>query len=350
MEWYGKPKMTTTPRYSFNDVFIEPKYSLVRSRKDVDTSFQLWGTKIDVPVISANMDTVTDGEMAAEMANAGALGAIHRFLSVKDQVLEFRSFLERTNVTPGSLAPCLVAIGTKEEERERFEALYQAGARWFVVDIAHGASYNMETMVEWLNNQRATDQSVKILAGNVATSACARTLIEMGVDGIKVGIGPGAVCTTKNVTGVTVPQFSAIMDCVNATRSVSQDVVVVADGGIVEYGDIAKALGAGADLVMSGKLFVQTTSSVAYRKHGGNDFDEVMYRGMASVEAMSFFHREDLPTPEGKSTKLKATGLSATKTVSAIKGALQSSFSYSNSLNLPAFQKNCTFGVRYTSL
>lgn len=312
----------------FSDVYIIPQYSDVTSRSKVDTTSILdpkhYKTPIKVPVISANMDTVTDGYMARKMAEAGALGAIHRFMSVEDNVEEW---VKAKGLT------CLVSVGVGGDAKERAEALYAAGARKFIIDIAHGHHYLMKQMISFFKKELP---EAYIMAGNVATAQGARDLVEWGAHAVKVGIGPGAACTTKNVTGVTVPQFSAIRDCAIAVKSYDPEIVVVADGGVREIGDIAKALGIGADFVMCGRLF----ASCHEAPHPG------VYRGMASLDAMKSIRLSDkLPTPEGKTLAVK-TESHVEEVVELIAGGLRSAFSYSNSLTLNEFHERCKFGYR----
>ena len=377
----------------FKDVYIVPQYSEVTSRSQVDTSVSLRNMLVDVPVISANMDTVTDSKMAIAIAKAGGIGALHRFMTIEENVRQCREAIEALDGEPRFF----VSIGVNEDSKERAVALFQAGARAFVIDIAHGHSKMMKDMMAWTRDKFGDE--IILMAGNVATPHGVQDLQDWGADLIKVGIGPGAVCTTKNVTGVTVPQFSAVVDCaaffgmrhkdelmkssMMATQKARQPVyppapaisiassgsltiqgiaaylsipapeptmmfskprtLIVADGGITEIGDIAKALGAGADLVMCGRLFASCHEAPGERING-----KKVYRGMASRDAMLTIKKNDtlLPTPEGVSTLIETTEDTVANVISQIKGGLQSAFSYSNSRNLKDFQQNVKFGLR----
>lgn len=318
------------PHYS--DVYIVPQYSDVTTRSTVDVSSILdpehQKTKINVPVISANMDTVTDGTMAKAMAEAGAIGAIHRFMSIGENVEEYKK---------AHGLPTLVSVGVNEASRERVLALYETGARRFVIDIAHGHHNLMKQMIAWIKKNAP---EAYVMAGNVATPEGVADLVSWGADAIKVGIGPGAACTTKNVTGVTVPQFLAVRQCALTVKGIkTKKVVLVADGGVREIGDIAKALGAGADFVMCGRLFAGCPEA----PHPG------VYRGMASLDAMKTVRMTDkLPTPEGK-TMTVTQEMHVSEVVDLIAGGLKSAFSYSNSLSLNEFHRNCKFGFRNSS-
>lgn len=340
--WYSQTKSL-----QYSEVFLVPQYSEVTSRSEVDTSVvldradllpsKMATLELDVPVISANMDTVTNGEMAIAMYQAGAIGAIHRFMSIEQNVAEFDAVVGKPD------AMCFVSVGVTGDARERAVALHNAGARYFIIDIAHGHSKMMKDMIEWMRNQFS--DKVYIMAGNVATREAVTDLAKWGADAVKIGIGPGAVCTTKNVTGVTYPQFTAVTNCCNFAFETWRGLplIRVADGGIQEIGDIAKALGAGADLVMCGRLFAGCQEAPGPRMNG-----QKIYRGMASRDAMLTIRSESqaLPTPEGISTLINESAESAKDVVQRIKGGLQSSFSYANARNLIEFQHKATFGIR----
>lgn len=346
--------------FDYKDVYIVPQYSEITSRKQVNTSLKIdKNLTLKVPVISANMDTVTDGTMALAMYKAGAIGAIHRFMSIEENVKEF-------NIVNSHGAKCFVSVGVNEE-LARFDALYEAGARYFIIDIAHGHSLMMKDMVSSI--RKKYKEVPYIMGGNVATKNGVLSLFSWGCDAVKVGVGPGNVCLTKNVTGVTVPQFSAVKDSTPPpyeffSNGLIDDItddeltlmdirissakrmpLIVADGGVTEIGDIAKALGAGAQLVMCGRLFAECKETPGPRING-----QKVYRGMASREAMLTIKNENsnLPTPEGKSILLEGTGenISAEEVVKHIQGGLQSSMSYSNSKNINEFRVRCKFGYR----
>ncbi len=323
----------------FRDVFILPQYSEVETRASVDTSVQVGKLKLGIPCISANMDTVSGASLCRAMYGAGGIGALHRFMTIENNVAEYRAVAEN------GLYECFVSIGVNEDSKARAKALYEAGARYFVIDIAHGHSLMMRKMTEWL---REAYPDVYIISGNVATSAGVRDLVKWGADFVKVGIAGGAVCLTKNITGVLVPQFSAIIDCSKVVPDYELKTyngfrpLIIADGGIAEIGDIAKSIGAGADLVMCGKLFASCKEAPGERIG-----DKKVYRGMASRDAMLTIRSADkLPTAEGLSTLIDATDVSASTVLEHIHGGLRSSFSYSNSRTIAEYHENVEFGVR----
>lgn len=329
----------TTPSYEYSDVFIVPNFSDVTSRKQVNTEVILGSPNsklslsLMVPVVSANMDTVTGSRMAIALWQAGAIGALHRFNSIPEAVEKFCE-VQRAQ------ANCFVSLGVNGNWHERAEALYTAGARFFIVDIAHGHSSMMENTVKWL--RRTYGRDIFIVAGNVGTSWAVDSMRDWKVDAIKVGIGGGKVCLTKNVTGVVTPMFSTVLEC--SQRASRWGIPVIADGGAREYGDVAKAIGAGATAVMSGYFFAGCPEAPCVG--GTTEKGEVIYRGMASSEAAVKVRSVDtLPTPEGE-TILVSKKPSAKEIVELLKGGLQSAYSYIGATSTNDFRENITFGIR----
>lgn len=258
---------------SYDDVTLRPKYSDVRSRNDVDLSTQLGGFRLSIPMMTANMDTVTESEMAAAAWKSGAVGALHRFMSVEEnlqQYLHVRSLG----------ADCFVSVGVNDWI-ERFEALFDAGARHLIIDIAHGHCIRMKETIEGI--RKVWKNEVYIVAGNIATSEGAIDLAKWGANAIKVGIGAGSVCKTRVATGHGIPMFSSILDCVNAIDASDYDVEIIADGGIKSSGDVVKALAAGADAVMAGSIFAGCPEAPGW--NAGSE--KKLYRGMASFGAQA---------------------------------------------------------------
>lgn len=330
------------PHYEYDDVFIQPDFSDILSRSEVSTSIKLQSPDsnlsltLEVPVISSNMDTVTEGEMAKTLSQAGACGAIHRFMPIADNVL---SYLQ---VASNKGLEAFVSIGTSRDWQERADALYNAGARFFVVDIAHGHSLMMKNTVKWLRARFGYD--IFIMAGNVGTPQAVKDLDSWGVDAIKVGLGGGNVCLTKNVTGVHTPMFTAVQQCAEAT-----DKPIIADGGAREYGDVAKAIGAGATAVMSGYFFAGCPETPERAKiyDPVTHTHKLIYRGMASRDAMTVIRKDDktLPTPEGKST-VTTSKPSASVVAEEIAGGLRSAYSYVGARTTWEFWSKVKFGYR----
>lgn len=317
----------------YKDVYIIPQYSTITSRSSVDVSGEIFNNIVlDVPVISANMDTITEHEMARAMYHGGGAGALHRFMSIEENINQYKLFLFSDNPQPDQI--CLVSVGVNGDSKERADKLYEAGARYFIVDIAHGHSKQMKDMINHVKHFPATF----VMAGNIATTEAAEDLATWGADALKVGIGPGAACLTKNVTGVTVPQLTAVWNVVGAATNLP----IIADGGITEIGDIAKAIGAGANAVMCGRLFAACSETPGPRING-----KKLYRGMASRSAMVKIKPADnLPTAEGAELIIDDEPTKAYDVLAHIKGGLQSSFSYVNAKNVDEFWQNVKFGRR----
>lgn len=445
--------------YTFDDVLLEPQRSGVFSRKDVNTEARFSkNITLSVPVVSANMDTVTEAKMARFMAEAGGIGIIHRFLSIEKQADEVRrvkraenvviedpytvfvgaeledakKIMEEKNVSglpvldkdgrvvgiltrrdilfsenggtvlevmtkkvisaspkiklgdakkimfqhrieklplvdrAGRLKGLITlkdilkqangksaskdkkgrlmvgaALGVKDDTMERAKMLLDAGADVLVVDIAHGHNERALNTIKLLKKKF---KGVEIIGGNVATPKGTVDLIMAGADAVKVGIGPGAACTTRIVTGVGVPQLTAIQDCYLAAARYK--IPIIADGGVRNSGDLAKALAAGASTVMIGNLFAGTDESPGeYIFEDGIGYK--LYRGMASRDAAPSAGDSMYRAPEGKSGKVPYRGRAKNVLDDLIAG-LRSSMSYLGARNLKDFQKNAKF-IKITS-
>ncbi|MCC6438794.1 MAG: IMP dehydrogenase [Acidimicrobiales bacterium] len=256
---------------AFDDVLLVPRRSGIRSRQDVSLRTQLTRrVTLELPIVAANMDTVCEAPMAIAVARVGGIGMIHRFLPVESQA-SMVAEVKALGLQVGA------AVGTSEDSIERAKALVNAGADALVLDIAHG---HAEHAIEELRNlKRQFGDDVDLIAGNVATRQGAIDLIDAGADAVKVGVGPGGVCTTRLVAGVGVPQLTAINDCAGL------GIPVIADGGIRRSGDIAKALAAGASTVMVGSLFAGTDESPGEIEQSPRGLVKTI-RGMASFEAV----------------------------------------------------------------
>lgn len=255
--------------YVFDDVLLVPKKTELGSRKDADIGTVLKGIgPLSVPIISANTQWCTEARMAMEMARMGALGIVHRMCSIEDQ-LAFVHAVKHAPVTPHEpdFAPTLDgqgrfrvggSIGVVDDYLQRAVGLVEHEVDFLTVDIAHGHS---TSAIAAIANVRERLGDIPIVAGNVATAEGVRDLAAAGASVIKVGIGPGSVCTTRSVTGAGVPQLTAILECAAAAREAG--VSLIADGGIRSSGDIVKALAAGADAVMLGRMLAGVDESAA---------------------------------------------------------------------------------------
>lgn len=301
---------------TFDDVLIMPKKSDVRSRRDPSLRSRITKTKfLETPIISANMDTVTEAKMAIAMNELGGLGILHRFMNVDQQVEEVKKVLQ-------SGAKLISAsIGVNTDFKERTEALVKAGVNLLTIDIAHGHSIQMMETMKWLKD---TYPNVEIIAGNVASPDAVSDLIEAGADAIKVGIGPGSMCTTRVITGCGVPQLTAIALCSEVAQK--YDVPVIADGGIRTSGDMVKAFAAGASCIMLGSMLSGTIETPGEIVNGRKQ-----YRGMASKKAQVSW-RGDMPqgmAPEGESTFVNVKG-HVSDVLHELMGGIRSGMSYIN--------------------
>ncbi len=276
--------------FTFDDVLLIPAESHVLPN-DVDLKVELTSSlKLNLPFISAGMDTVTEHEMAIAMAQAGGLGVIHKNMTIADQANEVK-LVKNTEVTSEKAAIdnehrllVAAAVGVTTDTFERASALIDAGANAIVIDTAHGHSAGV---LRKISEIRAKFPNINLIAGNVATAAGTRALYDAGVDVVKVGIGPGSICTTRVVAGVGVPQITAIYDAANVAREYGK--TIIADGGIKYSGDIVKALAAGGNAVMLGSMFSGTYETPGQIfENQGQKFKA--YRGMGSVGAMSQAH------------------------------------------------------------
>ena len=258
---------------SYGDVLLVPKRSPVDSRSDVDLSTNLTpNIRLDAPVLSAAMDTVTEAETAVALSAAGGLGVLHRFLSVEDQAEQVRT-VEDAGERVGA------AVGIDEEYLDRTEAVLEAGADCVVVDVAHG---HMERCLDAVAHLREEFPDVELVAGNVVTPGAVEDLYSAGADCVKVGVGPGSHCTTRKVAGAGMPQLTAVDDCADVAHDLG--IHVVADGGIRTSGDAVKALMAGADTVMMGSFFAGTDEAPGdLVERDGRTFKRS--RGMATTAA-----------------------------------------------------------------
>ena len=260
---------------TFDDVTMAPKYSEVLP-SEVDTSTKLSSNlTLKIPLLSSAMDTVTESKMAIAIAKAGGIGVIHRNLEIKKQIEEIKK-VKRLKLLVGA------AVGAGPLELRRAEAILKVKVDLIVVDTAHGHSKKVAEIIRVIKKSK-TDKTT-LCAGNIATAEAAKFLIKLGVDIVKVGIGPGSICTTRLVAGIGMPQLSAILEVQKGLKN--KKAKIIADGGIKYSGDIAKALSAGADAVMIGSLFAGSTETPGKLiKKNGKLFKS--FRGMGSVGAMN---------------------------------------------------------------
>ena len=327
---------------TFDDVLLVPAHSDVLPR-EVDTSARFTREiTLRIPILSSAMDTVTEAPMAKALARAGGIGVIHKNMTLDRQCGEVGSVKAEDLLVAA-------AVGVKDDTLERIEALVAAGADAVVIDTAHGHS---EGVLKVVRKACAAFPDLQIVAGNVATAEGAKALADAGVSAVKVGIGPGSICTTRIVAGVGVPQLTAVMMAAEALEGTG--VPVIADGGIRYSGDIVKALAAGADTIMAGSLLSGTDETPgAPVEVDGRLYKE--YRGMGSLEAMAAgskdrYFQENCDNkklvPEGIVSRVPCKG-PVGDVIYQLIGGLRSGMGYCGARNLDGL-KNARF-IRITA-
>ena len=316
---------------TFDDVTLAPKYSEILP-SEVNTSTELTNhLKLKIPLLSSAMDTVTESKMAIAIAKSGGIGVIHRNLDIKTQVSEIRK-VKKYSLKVGA------AVGASEKEFIRAKEIINEGVDLIVVDTAHGHTKKVGEIIKYIKKSKTN--KIALCAGNIATPEAAKFLIKLGVDIIKVGIGPGSICTTRLVAGIGVPQLSAILAVRNGIKN--KKVKIISDGGIKYSGDLAKAFAAGADAVMIGSLFAGTNETPGKLiKKNGKLFKS--FRGMGSVGAMNkgsadrYFQKKQKDiskyVPEGVEGFVKYKG-DVGSIIYKLVGGLKSSMGYLGSKNI----------------
>lgn len=317
---------------TFDDVLLMPRHSEMNSRRAPNLDSKVTRNfTLKTPIISSNMDTITEYQMAIKMAQLGGLGILHRFMSPEEQVRQIK--LMREAINPLGL-PVAASIGVKEEGMKRADLLADAGVDILTIDIAHGDSVMMFETLEYVKKKYP---NIDVIAGNTAMPEGVRGLIEHGADAVKVGIGPGSMCTTRIITGCGVPQLTAVAMCVLEARK--HNVPVIADGGIKTSGDIVKAFAAGAQTVMLGSML-----SGCLETPGEIEGGRKRYRGMASKDAQVSW-RGELPqgmAAEGEARWVNCKG-SVENIVHELSGGVRSGMTYLNAFTLADINKNALF-------
>jgi len=311
---------------TFDDVLLVPGYSEIKSRSEITLSMEVpKACHLNIPIVSSPMDTVTESEMIIAMAVSGGLGIVHRYNSIEDQM---KIVSDARKMLPSN-AGIGAAIGVTGDFVQRAEALYDEGANILCLDIAHGHHILMKNALTEI--RASLGDSVHLMAGNVATLSAFNDLADWGADSIRVGVGGGSICSTRVMTGHGVPTLQSVIDCSKSDR----DVILVADGGIKQTGDVVKAIAAGADLVMLGSMLAGTDEAPGETFYV-DGIKSKSYRGMASAAAQIDW-RGHVASEEGVSHRVSAKG-PVGKTLESIEKALRSGMSYSGAMNLTKFQ------------
>lgn len=333
---------------TYDDVQVLPKYSDIESRSECNVRTNITkNLSLDLPIIASPMDTVCGSEMCVELSKLGALGILHRFNSIEEQVAEVKNIKKEIDYdndprccrdNPTKTRFISAAVGATGDYLERTKELISAGVTLILIDVAHGHHKNVQTAI-W---NIKTNYDVEIVAGNVATYQGAQALIDWGADSIRCGIGGGSACTTRTNTSIGVPNISALLSCSQACKE--KGIPLIADGGIRYTGDVVKAIVAGADVIMVGSLFAgtkETPGKVIPIGEWPNQDLYKNYRGSASL---------DIKVSTGKSEK----NIEGVNKIIKYKGAvkpilnhiidgLQSGMSYVGARNLKELKTNGEF-------
>ena len=325
--------------FTFDDVSLVPQHSSVLP-SETNTFIKLCDNlNLQIPLMSSAMDTITESKMAIAISKSGGIGVVHRNLSIEKQVMEIKK-VKKNNYLVGA------AIGVSPKDLERAEELSKVKTDLIVIDTAHGHSQKVLNMIRKIKKKL---KNCTLCVGNIATGKAAKFLADSGVDIVKVGIGPGSICTTRLVAGIGVPQLSAVIQVKKALKNYKTK--IISDGGIKFSGDIAKAIAAGADAVMIGSLFSGTIESPGkIFKHKGKLFKN--FRGMGSVGAMSVgsadryyqkkFKNVSKYVPEGVEGIVRFKG-PVDKIIYNLVGGLKSSMGYLGAKTIQDLQKKGEF-------
>lgn len=317
--------------YAFDDVALVPQFNNIPSR--TEPSLETWLTrdrKIQIPLLASNMDSVIGPQLAEILIKNGSMPIFHRFTDFAAQKKWVEQFGNNTFISCG--------IQTKLEDVKQ---LLESGAAGVCIDVAHGHSNRIFRLVEEL---KKSNPNKDVIAGNVCTPMAYHDLVNAGADAVKVGVGPGAACTTRLVTGFGVPQFSAIYDCARIAEKLR--IPLIADGGIRNSRDVVLALAAGASTVMIGKLFALTEESAAPKRatQGMPPGVEVKYRGQASEDFQNDFYGalKEKTVAEGIDFWAPMNG-KAQQLIDSLLGGLRSGLTYGGARSIKELQRKAEF-------
>lgn len=315
--------------YAFDDVALVPQFNNIPSR--TEPSLETWLTrdrKIQIPLLAANMDTVIGGVLSDVLIQNGSIPIYHRFTDFAAQMKWVKQFRDNT----------FISCGLQNNKIEEIHQLLDAGAVGVCVDVAHGHSNRMFKMIDELKKAHPTKD---VIAGNVCTPMAYHDLVNAGADAVKVGVGPGAACTTRIVTGFGVPQFSAIYECARIAEKLR--IPLIADGGIRDSRDVVLALAAGASSVMIGKLFALTEESAAPKRESASG-KEAKYRGQASEDFQNDYYgaMKAKTVPEGVDFWAPVSGKAQTL-IDTLLGGLRSGMTYGGARSIKELQRKAEF-------
>ena len=315
---------------TYDDVALVPQFNNIPSR--TEPSLESWLTKklkVGMPILAANMDSVISHELADLLIAEGSIPIFHRFVPFEEQEAWVKKYAGKTFVSCG--------IQKIDETRK----LLDLGALGVCIDVAHGHS---DRMFQYIHELKKFHPDKEIIAGNVCTAMAYHDLVNAGADAVKVGVGPGAACTTRMVTGFGVPQFTAVQDCARVAEKLR--VPLIADGGIRTSRDVVLALAAGASTVMIGKLFALTKESAAPKRKSSSASSglEAKFRGQASADFQNEFYG-------GLKAKTVAEGVdfwgpvsgTAEELLNSLLGGIRSGMTYGGARNLKELQRKAEF-------
>lgn len=316
--------------YTFDDVALVPQFNNIPSR--TEPSLESWLTKnrkVDMPILASNMDSVIGAELADILIAHGSIPIFHRFTTMEDQKKWVKKYGNKTFVSAGIL------------KIDETRALLDLGAAGVCIDVAHGHS---DRMFKHIQEIKRTHPDREVIAGNVCTAMAYHDLVNAGADAVKVGIGPGAACTTRMTTGFGVPQFTAVMDCARIAEKLR--VPLIADGGIRTSRDVVLALAAGASTVMMGKLFAVTKESAAPKRQSDKSPTgwEAKYRGQASEDFQNEFYGglKHKTVAEGIDFWAPVSG-TAQELLDNLLGGLRSGMTYGGARSIKELQRKAEF-------
>lgn len=321
--------MSIKNAYTFDDIALVPQFNNVPSR--TEPCLETWLTKklkMSQPILCSNMDTTIGEDLAPILLREGSIPIFHRFVSFEIQKEWVEKYTDKIFISCG--------IQNIDQTRQ----LLDLGAAGVCIDVAHGHS---DRMFYFIQELKRTHPDKEVIAGNVCTAMAYHDLVNAGADAVKVGVGPGAACTTRMVTGFGVPQFTAIYDCAKIAEKLR--VPLIADGGIRNSRDLVLALAAGASTVMIGKLFAMTEESAAPKRNSSNG-REAKFRGQASADFQTDFYGglKDKTVAEGIDFWGPVSG-SAKELIDSLLGGLRSGLTYGGARNIKELQRKAEFVV-----
>lgn len=320
----------------YSDVVLVPKLSTIESRGTIDVSCKFGNQLFNLPVVPANMKTVIDENLAKSLSDAGFFYVMHRFGISNYEFVK--------NANSQNLKCISISVGVKQTDIDTLQKIAEESLRvdYITIDIAHGHSILMKNTIAEI--KKLFGDKTFIIAGNVATSDSVKEITEWGADAIKVGIGQGSPCTTKDKTGFTMPMFSCMLECAK-----DASIPLIADGGVKCNGDVAKAMCAGADMVMVGGMFAECVDSPAenitktlhtgffknedYRpSHYRPEYKDVCYKRYYG--SASQFNKGHTKNIEGVMREVPCNDLTCLEKLQEMTMDLQSSVSYAGGNNL----------------